>query len=95
MSVFWPSIGNNFLHNLGQEDTFLCVSVFGFYLSTYSFIFGCAGSFFAVCWLSLVVVSRSFSIVMLHRLLMLRSTSSRVHGLSSCSLWAQPVTHRL
>ena len=44
--MFWPSIGNNFLHNLGQEDTFLCVSVFGFYLSTYSFIFGCAGSFF-------------------------------------------------
>ena len=53
------------------------------------------GLFFAVCWLSLVVVSRSFSIVMLHRLLMLRSTISRVHGLSSCSLWAQPVTHRL
>ena len=49
MSVFWPSIDNNFLHNLGKEDSFLCVSVFGFYLSTYSFIFGCAGSFFAAC----------------------------------------------
>ena len=89
MSVFWPSIDNNFLHNLGKEDSFLCVSVFGFYLSTYSFIFGCAGSFFAACRLSLVVVSRSFSIVMLHRLLMLQSISSRVQGLRSCSPWAQ------
>ena len=97
MSVFWPSTGNNFLHNLGRR---ILSSVFLFLVFIYLLIhlfLDVLGLFFffAACRLSLVVVSRIFSIVMLHRLLMLQSTSSRVHGLSSCSLWAQPVTHRL
>ena len=84
MSVFWPSIGNNFLHSLGQEDP-LCLCFWFSFIYLFIYFWLCWVFFFASCRLSLVVMS------MLHRLLMLQSPSpssvAAAHGLSSCDHW--------
>ena len=75
------------------------------FIFIYLFIFGCAGSSFAVCRLSLVAASRGYSLVVVCGLLIVvasvaeqRLCSAQASvvaacGLSSCSSWA--LEHRL
>jgi len=58
----------------------------------YLFTFGCAGSSLLHTGshrLSLVVVSRGYSLAVVQWLLLLRSPGSRGRGFNSCSTWAQ------
>ena len=52
MSVFWPSIGNNFLHSLGQEDPLCLCFWFSF---IYLFIY------FWLCWVFFFCCMQAFS----------------------------------